>query len=317
MQDQEASIAFGPVPSRRLGRSLGVNNIPPKICSYSCIYCQIGRTLRFSDQRMEYYEPERIFSEVQEKVTLAERRSEKIDYITFVPDGEPTLDIHLGKEIALLKELGKKVAVITNSSIMGREDVRLSLGAADLVSIKLDAASVKVWKQLNRPKRTLALHTILDGILAFSRGYNGALITETMLVRGVNDDVNEIAGIAQVLSEIKPVMSYISIPIRPPAEPWVEPVDERTLSIAYILFANRSLNTEHLIGYEGNAFSFTGDIEKDLLSITSVHPMRKDAVCKYLEKANSNWKEVKNLIESEKLSEVRYKQDTFYVRKLR
>jgi wyosine [tRNA(Phe)-imidazoG37] synthetase (radical SAM superfamily) len=103
MREQEASIAFGPVPSRRLGRSLGVNNIPQKICSYSCIYCQIGRTRRFSDQRMEFYEPDRVFDEVQNKVTEAERRGEKIDYITFVPDGEPTLDIHLGKEIGLIK----------------------------------------------------------------------------------------------------------------------------------------------------------------------------------------------------------------------
>lgn len=92
---------------------------------------------------------------------------------------------------------------------------------------------------------------------------------------------------------------------------------ERMLSIAYILFTNRYLNTEHLIGYEGNAFAFTGDIEKDLLSITSVHPMRKDAVWNYLKKAHADWKDVENLTESEKLTEVRYKQDTFYVRKLR
>lgn len=115
--------------------------------------------------------------------------------------------------------MGKKVAVITNSSLLGREDVRLSLGSADLVSLKLDAASIDVWKQVNRPKQTLELHAVLDGIMAFSRNFNGEFITETLLVKGVNDDVNEIAGISQLLSEIIPAISYISIPTHPPCEP--------------------------------------------------------------------------------------------------
>lgn len=98
-------IAFGPVPSRRLGRSLGVNNIPDKVCTYACVYCQIGKTLRMEIKRRPFYEPELIFREVKEKVEEALARSERIDYITFVPDGEPTLDINLGKEAELLKSL--------------------------------------------------------------------------------------------------------------------------------------------------------------------------------------------------------------------
>ena len=100
------SIAFGPVPSRRLGKSLGVNNIPDKICTYACVYCQIGRTLKMEIERREFYKPRKILEEVEKKMREAENRDEKIDYITFVPDGEPTLDINLGREIEMLKDLG-------------------------------------------------------------------------------------------------------------------------------------------------------------------------------------------------------------------
>ena len=95
----EEMIAFGPVPSRRLGHSLGINNIPPKICTYSCVYCQVGRTLRMQVERGAFYEPEQIARNVEKKVKEAQDKGERIDYLTFVPDGEPTLDINLGKEI--------------------------------------------------------------------------------------------------------------------------------------------------------------------------------------------------------------------------
>ena len=116
-------ITFGPVPSRRLGRSLGINNIPPKICTYSCVYCQLGRTIKMQADRRAFYETEKVFQDVKNKVEKAKGKGETIDYLTFVPDGEPTLDINLGREIELLRPLGIKVAVISNSSLIWREDV--------------------------------------------------------------------------------------------------------------------------------------------------------------------------------------------------
>jgi len=101
-------ITFGPIPSRRLGRSLGINNIPPKICTYSCVYCQIGKTSNMKIQPQVFYPPSKIFNEVQKKVEKSREKGESIDYLTFVPDGEPTLDINLGKEIKLIKSLGIK-----------------------------------------------------------------------------------------------------------------------------------------------------------------------------------------------------------------
>ena len=120
-------IAYGPVPSRRLGRSLGINNIPPKICSYSCVYCQLGRTKKMQVDRTAYYEPQKILKAVRDKVHNVKQRGESIDYLTFVSDGEPTLDINLGHEIELVRQLGIKIAVITNASLIWREDVREEL----------------------------------------------------------------------------------------------------------------------------------------------------------------------------------------------
>ena len=124
-------IAFGPVPSRRLGRSMGVNNIPPKVCTYACVYCQLGRTTDMGIQRCTFHGPEEILDAVRDKVQKAGQSGEPIDYLTFVPDGEPTLDVRLGREIELLRALGIKIAVITNASLIWREDVREDLRKAD------------------------------------------------------------------------------------------------------------------------------------------------------------------------------------------
>ena len=112
-------IAFGPVPSRRLGRSLGINNIPPKHCSYSCVYCQVGRTEALSHERRQFYPPEQIVAEVTRRVAELRATNQPVDYLTFVADGEPTLDQHLGSLITQLRPLDVKIAVITNASLIG------------------------------------------------------------------------------------------------------------------------------------------------------------------------------------------------------
>ena len=121
------SIVFGPIPSRRLGRSLGINNIPPKQCSYSCVYCQVGLTTHLSINRKEYYSPSNIFSEVKNRLDALKNNNERIDYLSFVPDGEPTLDINLQKTISLLQGFGIEIAVFTNSSLMFNEEIRSAL----------------------------------------------------------------------------------------------------------------------------------------------------------------------------------------------
>ena len=316
MAENETLITFGPVPSRRLGKSLGINNIPPKICSYACVYCQLGRTLKMQIDRRSYYSTELIVKDVDRRLKELEKQGEKVDFLTFVPDGEPTLDLNLKDHITGLKSFGIKVAVITNSSLIWDDKIKEALMQSDWVSLKVDAVTDEVWHRIDRPHGRLKLNEILQGIKDFSGCYSGYLVTETMLVEGLNDSVEEFGNVSDFISEINVKKSYISISTRPPNEKWVKPPSEYSIYLAYHVFKNRGLDTELLIGYEGNAFAFTGDIEGDLLSITSVHPMREDAVDEYLKKADANWDRVEKLIKAGKLIKVDYNNSKFYMRRL-
>jgi wyosine [tRNA(Phe)-imidazoG37] synthetase (radical SAM superfamily) len=150
---QETRIAFGPVPSRRLGQSLGINNVPRKTCPYSCVYCQVGETRGREIAPHPFYTPEEIFHAVESKVAIAQAMSEVIYYLTFVPDGEPTLDQNLSQSINRLRPLGLPVAVISNASLIQRAETRKALGQADWVSLKIDTVNEKVWRQIKQPHR--------------------------------------------------------------------------------------------------------------------------------------------------------------------
>lgn len=316
MKPSELMKVYGPVPSRRLGQSLGINNIPPKICTYSCVYCQLGRTIDLQSERRRFYDPEVIFKDTERQIRKARDKDERIDFLTIVPDGEPTLDVNLGREIGLLKSLGIKIAVIENASLLWREDVRNELGEADWVSLKVDAVTEEIWRRVNRPHGALKLGTVLEGMNDFAGMFKGELATETMLIQGLNDSVEEVEKIADFLVELRPSKAYLAIPTRPPAEEWVRPADEQAINRAYQTFDGKLDHVEHLIGYEGNAFAFTGDVEEDLLSITSVHPMREEGVDMLLSKAGENWDTVHRLIKEHKLVETEYQGNKFYMRKL-
>lgn len=309
-------IVFGPVPSRRLGRSLGINNIPPKICSYACVYCQLGRTIRMQIKRQAFYETEKIISAVRDKVAKVLDQGEEIDYLTFVPDGEPTLDLNLKAEISALKELGIPIAVISNGSLMTQKDVREDLMGADWVSMKVDGVRPPTWRRINRPHGSLDLQNILEGMRIFAKAFPGELVTETMLLKGVNDEEIDLQEIASYLGEIQPHIAYLSIPTRPPAEDWVQPPEEGSIQLAYQLVRSEVDQVELLLGYEGNAFSSTGDATEDLLSITAVHPMREDAVQRLLTKTGSSWDLIDQLIQQEKLVEVQHDGKRFYLRRI-
>jgi wyosine [tRNA(Phe)-imidazoG37] synthetase (radical SAM superfamily) len=313
----EGAMAFGPVPSRRLGRSLGINNIPAKTCPYSCVYCQLGKTVKMTTERQAFYKPEDIFKEVKRKANEAFSRNEGIDYLTFVPDGEPTLDLNLGKEISLLKQIGISIAALSGASLIWRDDVKEDLLEANLVSLKVDAVSEDLWRTVNRPHRSLRLDMILDGVTEFAKKFKGAIISETMLIDSINYE-NEIEKIAEFLRHLKKLdKAYIAIPTRPPTEMWAKPVREETVNGAFQAFAQKlgANRVEYLIGYEGDAFAFTGKVEEDLLSITGVHPMRETAVIEFLRKADEGWDIIEKLLHEDKLVKLEYERNTYYMRK--
>lgn len=286
---------FGPVPSRRLGKSLGVNNIPFKHCSYSCVYCQLGRTDRPTIKRKKFFDPHLIFREVKEKIEKVE-----IDYISFVPDGEPTLDVNLGVEIEMLKNLGK-VAMITNSSLLSREDVRLDLSKADLVSLKVDAVEEDLWRKINRPHNSLSLEKILNGMLKFAENYEGILITETMLIKDYTTS-ESVERIAEFLEKLEPHKAYLAIPTRPPAEKM------KGVSLDFVMKAkkifDRHVESELLIEPESGEFAVSS--KEDVLSIASVHPLREDVLERYLTKLNLEIKDLANELEEIEFNGVKY-----------
>ena len=307
-------IVFGPVPSRRLGRSLGINNIPPKHCSYSCVYCQVGSTKTTEIESRVFYQPEHVFNEVKTRVMNLLEQQESIDYLTFVPDGEPTLDDNLGKTIELLRDLDIKIAIITNSSLIWRKKVRETLQLADWVSLKIDSVDESLWRQVNRPDKHLSLQEILSSMLSFANDFEGFLATETMLLDGLNTDDANIARLVEFLQQLAPDKAYLAIPTRPTAEQGIYAPDANSLNHIYQT-VNRSIaKVELLTGYEGNAFASSGDPVKDLLAITAVHPLRKEAVQTLLEKTQTNWDIVRELIEENKLREIEYNGNIFYLR---
>ncbi|MFP4177013.1 MAG: radical SAM protein [Planctomycetota bacterium] len=309
-------IAYGPVPSRRLGRSLGVNNIPPKICTYSCVYCQVGRTMQMETEPRTFYEPRELTGEVCEKVKATQQAGEHIDYVSFVPDGEPTLDANLGEEIQAMEALGQPAAVISNASLMWREDVRERLMKADWVSVKVDAVTPKLWRQINRPHRDLDINAILEGIHRFAGEFAGKLNTETMLVHEINDSEENAEGVADFLREVQPDTAYVSIPTRPPAEKWAHRPSETAVNRFYQIVDSRVENVEYLIGYEGNAFAASGNVEEDLLSITAVHPMREEAVQKLLDRNECNWSGVEKLRKQGKIKVTEHENKRYFMRTL-
>jgi wyosine [tRNA(Phe)-imidazoG37] synthetase (radical SAM superfamily) len=307
-------IVFGPLPSRRLGRSLGINNISPKTCSYSCVYCQVGRTNCMSTKRKEFFSPEDIWNETKSKINLLKKKNEKIDYITFVPEGEPTLDINLGDTIERLKEFEIKIAVITNGSLLCDDTVKKDLLKADLVSLKIDSVFPKLWKKINKPHGELNLKDITNGILNFSHSFKGTLITETMLVKSYNDSIESLYKTAQFVQTIQPAKVYLLVPTRPPAKELVEAPELIIKNTAFDIFYSFIENTHLLDFNEGANFSFTSDAEKELLSILSVHPMRKDAVKEFLAKSNSSWNLIQSLISEDILRTEEYSGNTFFIK---
>ena len=295
---------------------MGINNIPAKVCSYSCVYCQVGRTLRMQIERTAFYEPKEIFQEAKEKVEQARKIGVQIDYLTFVADGEPTLDVDLGREMKMLRRLGIKVAVITNGSLIFHEDVREVLAQADWVSLKVDSTREKIWRRINRPQPALQLPAILEGMVDFAGFFKGELVTETMLVHGLTDNNDHLREVAGFLERLQPAKAYLSIPTRPPAEKWAVPPEEKRVHEAYQIFSEHLNHVEYLIQYEGDNFALTGDPAEDILSITAVHPMREEALNKLLGEKRIDWSIVDRLLQQGELLELAYRGKRFYMRRL-
>ncbi len=267
---------YGPVPSRRLGLSLGVSPIPDNHCSHSCIYCQLGRTRQLSDVREEFYPLEEIEAELDR--FFASPKS--FDVVTIVGEGEPTLYLKLGELIqAIQKRTDKPVAVITNGSLLYRKDVREEVASADLVLPSIDAMTEEQYRRINRPCRHFSLENHLGGIREFSRTYQGQLWLETMVLKGINDRDEDFLALRDYLANVRYDRLYINTPVRPPAESFVEEPDPERIRSAVEILGGIAINE---LCTEG----FGSDIADDYEAIKSIikrHPMNQYEVRSFLE----------------------------------
>jgi len=209
MNNKKYKYIYGPVPSWRLGSSLGIDPVSKgrKICSFDCIYCQIGKTGLLTDERGIFIETRDIIDEVRSLPPL------KIDYITFSGAGEPTLAANLGKMIRAIRKIRKEnIAVISNASLFHREDVRKDLQLADFVMAKLDAPMQEILTAVNRPVKTISMEQIIAGIKAFKAMFKGRLALQMMFMEQNKGAAQELARLAK---EIKPDEVQINTPLRP------------------------------------------------------------------------------------------------------
>jgi wyosine [tRNA(Phe)-imidazoG37] synthetase (radical SAM superfamily) len=270
---------FGPVPSRRLGRSLGIDPVPLKTCNYSCVYCQLGITKPLTNKRKAFFSASEIMAEVA--TTLDHSGSDSIDWITFVGSGETALNSRLGSLIRFTKSISDlPVAVITNGSLLHLPEVREDLCAADAVLPSLDAGNDRLYARINRPHHDFSFAHNVEGLIQFRREFDGQMWVEVMLLGNVNDSPEDLFDIAEVLAKVEPDEIHISTPTRPPAEPWVELPSEESLERASSIFGGV---TRVLRPIEVEVET---DVEEELvdaiLTVVSRHPMQEMEVVRSL-----------------------------------
>lgn len=276
------ACVFGPIPSRRLGRSLGIDPVPLKTCNWNCVYCQLGRTRPLVHERRVYVPLPVLLNELDH--ALAARMPAEIDWVTIVGSGEPTLHSEIGELIRSIKRRTTiPVAVITNGALLYLPDVREALCAADAVLPTFSAGSAAVYRALHRPHPEATFERLLEGLIAFRSAYQGNLWVEVMLVRGINDAEEALRDIAAALQRIRPDRIDITLPERPPAESWVEPPDTEGLMRATAILGAAA----HVVHPAEGSFDLRGYATpvEAILAIITRHPMRTEE----LERALTRW----------------------------
>jgi wyosine [tRNA(Phe)-imidazoG37] synthetase (radical SAM superfamily) len=272
---------FGPVPSRRLGQSLGIDTIPLKTCNWNCVYCQLGRTIPVTNARKEYVPQAEVLAEVRQ--ALQSHHPGDIDWVTFVGSGEPTLHSGCGWLIRAVKAITDlPVAIITNGSLLYLPEVRRELAAADAVMPTLDAGDPDLYQMLNRPHPDVTFERLIGGLEMFRQEYNGQLWPEVMLVRGLNDTEEALQRIADILRRVNPDEVHIALPDRPPTETWVEPPDEEGIIRAQAILGDVARVLHPAFG----TFDLRGcdDLAEAIIAIITRHPMSEQDIIASLER---------------------------------
>jgi wyosine [tRNA(Phe)-imidazoG37] synthetase (radical SAM superfamily) len=272
--DKQVKHIFGPVPSRRLGRSLGVDIIDFKVCTLDCIYCQVGRTTKLTTERAEYIDIEKVLAELKEVLS----KGVKADYVTISGSGEPTLHSRLGELVEEIKKLTDiPVAIITNGTLLYRADVRKDCSKADLVVPSLDAAYEELFKKVNRPCEGLTVENLIDGLIKFRQEYAGQIWLEILFVEGVNTGDEHIQRLKEVIKRIKPDKIQLNTSVRPTADQNVRKVRLETLEQISKQLGD---NCEVVAGFSAQQSISTSTFSpEDVLSMLKRRPCSLEDIC--------------------------------------
>jgi wyosine [tRNA(Phe)-imidazoG37] synthetase (radical SAM superfamily) len=300
------SYVFGPVPSRRLGRSLGVDLVPFKTCNYDCIYCQLGRTTNRTIDRREWVPFDAVIDELKEKL------ASKPDYITLSGSGEPTLFVRIGELIERIRSMTNvPVAVLTNGSLLWQDEVRRGVAAAQLVVPSLDAGDQMMFEAVNRPHPAISFEQMLDGLVSLRQIVQGAYWLEVFILGGYTADSDECRKIAACVERIKPDRVQLNTVTRPPAERYAAAVERHRLGDLAGLFTPRA---EVIADYHGihqqPRFAATRD---NVLQMLERRPCSLDDIAEGLGiHRNEAVKYVEELLSRQDIEAVRSPQRIYY-----
>ncbi len=264
---QKNKYVFGPVPSRRLGRSLGVDIVPFKVCTLNCIYCQLGKTPKKTIQRKDYVPLQPVLDELKEKLD----QGVKPDFITVSGSGEPTLNSRLGEFIDGIKKITDiPVAILTNGTLLTDKAVRYDCAKADLVVPSLDAADEQTFQKINRPHTDISIEKLVEGLSEFRNEFAGRIWLEVFLVKDLNTDPEQIKKIKKLIERIRPEKIHLNTAVRPTAEKHVGILDEQKLrTIADELGENCEVVADFLPAHHGKHTKISAE---DVLSILKRRP---------------------------------------------
>ena len=288
---------FGPVPSRRLGISLGVDIIPYKTCSLDCLYCECGRTTILTSERQSFFPPQLVLDELNKVLPGIPH----LDFITFSGSGEPTLNSDLGWLIAAIKKISAlPLAVLTNGTLLFREDVRHDLLEADVVLPSLDAATAGSFVRINQPCPGLDVERIIAGLELFRSEYPGKIWLEIFIVKEVNDQDEEIAALGRALRRIAPDKVQLNTLDRPPAYSGIESVDFRILENIRDQWSDLPVEIIKRVQRREEIRTFSSNLENSLLNTIRRRPLTIDDLAALTAKGEGELRQYLDILEKEK-----------------
>lgn len=299
---------YGPVPSRRLGFSLGIDLVPFKVCSFNCIYCQLGPTTRQTTERREYSPTDAVLSDVKKVL----KKGNHIDYLTFSGSGEPTLHSRIGYIIREVKKSTQiPVAVLTNGSLLYKPSVQKDLLSADVVLPTLCASNESIFRKINRAHRAITIHKIIRGLIKFRKMYRGNIWLELMLVKGINDTQEEIAALRDIIHKIGPDKIHLNTVVRPPSEKYAAPLTQEDLERIRAVLGEKA---EIIAETDAKRRSARGeDTEKMILDIVKRRPVTIDDICKIMDlHIQETIKHIEHLIQKKTIKRTIHEGKIFY-----